>query len=434
MAQSDESGWTYLGWLPCISGRVIFHCVDLSIPCVEKTEISHVSEEGDNVSDPPHFVIVSSTVDWKDSDGPHPGTYRVFLLGRRNYYSDHLEGFVFLLPLEDKNPYDKETVDQALERANAAVVSADHGHSEFALLFERLVEALESCGARTLHRVDFLIEADGITKFTYAYTSPTSKEIQISRESGDVVVRQVFYYTKYTFHKHKHHDPSADSLTTTHRLSSDEAITYQQLVDDLRDGLVDIARKTREWDHDDLYEARGIALYGKSLVRSCRSRRKLPVDAYEGLSEYFDNFERSLASRAEHRSRILQKADAAWSSSRSIVLLVLAIVGPALVIYRKAIQDTLGEEAKRLWAVKFGTAVFSSGLAFSTAVVLAVLLMFVIYLYRNNFGTMLVSYRFLYENLILATVSSRWKTWRYRLLIGGGILMIVASVLLQLFF
>jgi len=152
------------------------------------------------------------------------------------------------------------------------------------------------------------------------------------------------------------------------------------------------------------------------------------------LSEYFDNFERSLASRAEHRSRILQKADAAWSSSRSIVLLVLAIVGPALVIYRKAIQDTLGEEAKRLWAVKFGTAVFSSGLAFSTAVVLAVLLMFVIYLYRNNFGTMLVSYRFLYENLILATVSSRWKTWRYRLLIGGGILMIVASVLLQLFF
>ena len=81
--------------------------------------------------------------------------------------------------------------------------------------FQQLADDLDAETGNGHWAVNFTISEHGFVRLKPLVRPRRSQ----SNDDQKLLLRQVYYYLKYTFHRHQHHDHNNDSLTTIHAIA-----------------------------------------------------------------------------------------------------------------------------------------------------------------------------------------------------------------------
>lgn len=277
--------FNYIGWVPCINGDLDF---GLAKPGIEgsfsganarkNTESTAVNYAYDDKKRDHHArrVMLQSKVDWKDSKGSgFDGDFRVFLLAESPtsicFNERYLQGKLYIyrcrLEPEDVNKIDGLTQFQAIYKAEK--INANNqifSEKQVALneCYDNLQKSLESL--EDVYIVDFFMESNGLTYLKYG-----SCKTDIEEDEKYIVVRQAYYYLKYSLHEHKHHDFQMDSLMTIVPFINSSAGKKEsglRLLGQLKRELTSIKRTQSIGDSYEIGDPAGILSYMNSLINT----------------------------------------------------------------------------------------------------------------------------------------------------------------------
>lgn len=163
----------------------------------------------------------------------------------------------------------------------------------------------------------------------------------LDADEAFILTRQCYYYIKYTFHKHQHHDASVDSLTTIHSTPKDRKLVGIVLLEDLKHSLVEMKRVTRDSDYEGLVHTKGIVSYAKSLAVVSDAKGLMARERVEQEMNLLDNLDTSLQVKVEAYNNSVQSAREKESRFHSIVILLFAMIAPITLVYRDQIAERL---------------------------------------------------------------------------------------------
>ena len=317
----------FLGWVPCLSGRLRFSLSEPVHVHYDRFVFNNafpLTKTAPDYSTRRH-VLVSSAYDWQDSGGV--GLARMVVIATA-VTPERLVGNVYFIPLPDKPSRDFKRGQQELCERLLEIESKygnDQGDRE---RLERILDISDciqqSSGNRLVDHLGAMPDAEGflvqfeidIAGFTYLCFIGKKEKLGnrffcpdgVSSDDSGLLVRQAFYYLKYLFHKHSHHDHSTDSLTTVHRLCANGDAMSLVLLKDIEEVLVDIKRdqKLPLMDHE------GISSYARSLLVSCE--QKLGFGGGEDKKKrpqihraYLDNLTASIGRERRHHPLFRQR-------------------------------------------------------------------------------------------------------------------------------
>jgi len=330
----SEKEYTYIGWVPCISGNLIFEYASCGLSnrlnYFKKVAINNVEENEEKI--PVGYIFISSVVDWKDKGpGNLKGNYYVVLTGtyKTGIIGNNLSGKIYILPF-------RKAVHQWLEIINTAKktkIRAQH-HKEIQNDYETLIHAIEKTNDIEFNYIEYELLPSGIAFLS----NPISKR-DLSLIEQKTISRQSFYYLKYAIHKHQHHSTSDDALTTIHEITENEERNALNLINDLRKSLVCLKRDLRSTRYKWLAHTRGITSYAKSLIEVCYKHKFFKVEVYNREKSYFENLADSLEITASSNISAAQNKLAISNHIRSTILFFIAIVGPIILVYRENIRQ-----------------------------------------------------------------------------------------------
>tara|TARA_B100002049_G_scaffold207029_1_gene167827 strand:+ start:1222 stop:2811 length:1590 start_codon:yes stop_codon:yes gene_type:complete len=319
----------YYGWIPCVGGELLFeHTTPVLAEC-DVYSLNHPIPKG--LSQAPlhgyvsRYIIASSVYDWQDSPEPGArGLFRVVVAGQVEN-SEIFRGQLHIVPALDKNgrknvcPNEHELIKklELLEIASYEALATpldsredagfEPGSPEYRLQeFIGVNESTEvsnnkGCISTIINKikqtkhavsVDFRVSSEGFASLHASYL-PSGR----APKQEYTACRQAFYYIKYLLHRHSHHDPANDSLTTVHQCE-DGFVLAKSLISELKAALIEFKRG----DFHNKKEMTGVAVYAKSLLVSCsnitdQSETKPTVPAYyaDAQYKYFDNLSASLS-------------------------------------------------------------------------------------------------------------------------------------------
>ncbi len=367
--------YTHIGWVPCISGKLFF---EFTLCGLGKDSIHADVNYEDSVG---RHIIVSSVVDWKDeykkkSGEPCDlsGSYRIILRASFTPGAEQLAGCVCILPVDIARS-DWKNVDSHVRKIINLIQQREDIHEEASLLDSFLEEFQHA----KYHRIVFQLNDHGFVKLRQI----KNRGSQITSLEEDTLIRQAYYYIKYSWHKHQHHNDTAESLTTTHRVSEGDTNFGINIINDLKKSLVILKRDFHISDFRGLLHAKGISSYAKSLVISCNKEGYISDNEKRAQLSYFENVSRSLEILAESVQRDIDVRNMISSSFRAIMLFVLAVVAPITILYREDIQEITGHvKAGDLFIVDAIAKIVSDG-ASQLFVVGLVLFVFLSYRFIN---------------------------------------------------
>ncbi len=320
ISEAQKAGYTHIGWVPCVCGYLFFRYADVGLG--KKVGAFYINNlEQDSSGQMKRYVLVSSEVDWKDEGGEeYKGKYRVLLIGQFRPDDPEISGKVIILLPGD-------FFEQRLRPLLVTIQRLVSEGENIGSLIEQLHSVLSS--HERFFDVRFALGRAG-----FVFLSEETEGVEESiKELG---VRQAYYYIKYSFHKHRHHDGSAESLTTAHALSSHVGIT---LINDIKNSLVQMKRDFHASGYRSLLHARGIASYGLSLVEACKQHSLLSDKECSREKRYLENLSMSLSISADHVEKELLTRNSASNSFRSIVLFALALIGPLVIVFQSQIRE-----------------------------------------------------------------------------------------------
>ncbi|MCG5518358.1 hypothetical protein, partial [Ectothiorhodospira sp. 9905] len=365
--------YTHIGWIPCVTGHLNFSLIrpgivggftnkrvnrkDSSLVCYS------VAEGGGSLK---LKAMMQSEVDWKDSlhlNIDASGHYRVFLLAQttdlNNLDGSCLSGKIFIYPndlvvksFEDSGHvfeaihHAKKRIDEALtlrcERqckgqylspksllsrflnkcfspylscacSSPLILSLDSGDIQlreeldqhYADITKGLTEALQDNGRLGLYGVSFFVKHNGLAYFTFDGCCRPSDE------ERSTILRQAYYYLKYSIHSHAHHDCDADSLTQLVKLGGDGEEDLEraslEMVGQLKRELTFVKRNTYENFSYEPVDACGVLAYMGSLCVTLRDEGMITRSTYEREGQYLHQVEESF--RAQLKRHELKKAE-----------------------------------------------------------------------------------------------------------------------------
>lgn len=325
--------YDYIGWVPCISGHLLFEYTECGLTDKQSNiyaEINHV--ELDAASNTPYrHIAVSSRVDWKDGNTKLNGIYRVALLVSTPTNTDQLEGQVYITP--KNNPeWESQNIEEKFLELKRLTLADEDMREEFLSLRNHLSEC-----SRNGFIINFKLIRSGFT-----FLRHQNKNEKTTADTSFVVSRQAYYYIKYTFHKHAHHDKSAESLTTTFSLPGRDNAIGMILIQDLKRSLVQLKRDFTASNYKLLLQSKGIVSYAKSLLVSCNKEGFIPPQDYEVETAYIENIGESLEVAAKKIEGGIAVEEKVSANFRAIVLFALAIIAPISMVFREEIRSAVG--------------------------------------------------------------------------------------------
>lgn len=355
----------FVGWIPCISGRLLFRHLSCSHPRAKNNlEVNHREQSSDGSIY--RYIVLSSEIDWKDLDESDltDGVFHLIVTGLRDEADDNFYGFVFLLPLQKaKKDHNWTAIEEHIYSIRRSAIKREHiAHS-----FNQLNDRLSAYSDTEYYSVRFNITDRGFAFLEYTNTAaaPASKLHQTT------ICRQAFYFLKYSLHKHQHHHRDDDSLTTIHPIPENPESLGPLLIDDLRKGLVEIKRRLDALQYESLYQGRGIVSYAKSLIESCHAQGFLSHADYSRCKCYFDNVGDSLNILAEKRQRDATRRLEASNHSRSWILFWMAVVGPLVIVFKDQIVSNIETSTNTsTYAVKLISSILGNDLHFVATIIL----------------------------------------------------------------
>jgi hypothetical protein len=328
---SNQEKDRYVGWVPCLTGQLVFGLVECGLQDSNYStiQIKHICRDlsGSLVE----YVLVHSTVDWKDfGDKDLKGLWSVVLLSKRNLDSKCHEGAVYLMLQGDKE------LNDVLEVAHKIKYKLQSREKVDIKSFSEFQQKIDSLCPNKKHfyKVDFNLEEDGVV-----WLSPFDRGY--SKNDCRIIARQAYYYIKYAWHRHQHHNSRAETLTTVHIVrsnsrSSNEKVA-KKLIEDLKRNLVTFKRRIDDSSHREVLRAKGIVSYTKALIEIMNSRSFIDSKYYEKELNHLSYFDESLDVISGGIEKNISMHNQAVNDARALILFVFAIITPALVVNRDKI-------------------------------------------------------------------------------------------------
>lgn len=323
--------YQYIGWVPCISGKLYFNLSECDV-INEKGYINENRVRTDLVSKhTERHIVVASEVDWEDvKTNTSEGLWNVLLLANSPLNAIELTGTIYLMPRQveilDKNfiGYIKNVPSQLNDGADICEIQKD------------LMTLLDApVKERQAFKAEFLLKDNGIVYLK----SDNCK----SEDEYKLLCRQSYYYVKYTFHKDKHHSRS-ESLTTVHKVTNLSGMG-SILVNDIKKSLVVLKRSIYHADYKNLFAAKGILSYTKSLLMSCKVEALISDADYVIEKSYIDNMSESLEIMGRKFESELSARASYDTNVRSLGLFILAALAPFTLIYKETIVKSISKNS-----------------------------------------------------------------------------------------
>ena len=341
MEGGNVDAYEYLGWVPCVSGHIDFGLMhvglhgtfmpseDLFQKPEEDKKRTAINYAASGRADGHHRrIVLQSWVDWKDYyDTERDGKVRVVVAAEVNATDDLdarcCEGYVLMYPKSYKQSRAKE--DKALMDGIGRLLEPYESYkksenSEKEEIWDRRQKALNQAWekirntmtsgspvgeeAEDVYVIKFYICSHGLVFLRY---EPNSSDHEIKFATADeqyTVIRQAFYYLKYSLHTHKHHSEN-DALTTIVPLHSDSGDEEKaqhvslKLIGQLKRELTRIKRSQCEAVGEDQHSALGIIGYLRSLIETCHEGGMLSKRLRNRESKWLEGVRLSFNAQSE---------------------------------------------------------------------------------------------------------------------------------------
>lgn len=384
-ATSNQIKGSYVGWVPCLTGQLVFNLVECGLQDKDRRKIEIIHYCIDKDEKLAEHILVHSAVNWKDfGDSNLNGLWSVVLLSKRNLENKYHEGAVYILH-HALTQSDTE-LNNAFEAAHA--ISYRLKTEEFVDVknFSEFKAELDNAclNKQDCYKVNFNLEEDGIV-----WLDPFNQGL--SENGCKIIARQAYYYIKYTWHRHQHHDSRAETLTTVHMAASDidKKEFPKKLIEDLKRNLVVFKRGIDNSSHRKVLKAKGIVSYAKALVEIMKSRDFINMDFYKKELNHLKYFEESLDVISNGIEKDISMHNQAVNDARALVLFIFAIITPALVINRESISKIYGSYPTPSYIKLIGD-LFSNGASFAYLISIISIFFTIYILLQTRFGNFLI--------------------------------------------
>ncbi len=324
--------YDYVGWVPCLNGALAFDLVECGLNAKNNSvEIIHYDNDGSK--NHKEYILLNSTVDWKDFDDSEVeliGLWSVFVLSTRSLESKHHEGCIYFVPNIEESRDQLKEVTEAIRSINYQLNAEKEINvpANFLKLEEKISEIC--LGTSGCFQAAFILEQDGIV---WVAPSPADEN------DRKIIARQAYYYIKYSWHKHQHHDSRAETLTTIHRVHGSGSEVAERLVGDLKRNLVKFKREIDHTSHRDILKAKGIVTYTKALVEIMKSKKFIKDDFYNREINHLGYFQESLDISSAGIEKDMSLHSQAVNDARAIILFIFAMITPALIVNKTGIKE-----------------------------------------------------------------------------------------------
>ncbi len=362
---------SYVGWVPCLSGQLVFELVECGLKNGSSINIVHHANNKDEKLT--EYILLHSTVNWKDFGDKNylKGVWSVVLLSKRTVDDNQHQGSVFFVL--DDNKYEKKSWIKAtgkLKELNYQLNTKQD--TDVPSEFIAIETGIKNSGCLS---ANFKLEHDGIV---WLKPSP-------SHHDSIIIARQAYYYIKYAWHKHQHHDNRAETLTTAHKaeVESLNNSIANSLINDLKINLVRFKREICLTSHSDLLKAKGIISYAKALVEILKNRQVIDNDFYNREINHLHYFQESLDVSYASIDKDMLLHSQAVNDARAIILFIFSIITPALIINKDA--DPVPDYIQ--WISNW----YQSNISFSLVVAGIALFLWVFVSINSHYGNFWVS-------------------------------------------
>lgn len=324
--------YSHIGWIPCINGHLDFGLMvpgisgsftNNSLADPKTTRINYGYKKQNNHHS--RRIILQSKLDWRDrNDNSDEGHFRVVVVAESNEDENldnrTLTGKLFLYPL-GKEPNRSESGISSLpwfdsiHKANTLLnnykPATDKStwkevQKKLNLLYKKTDSALTANTnpiKEHFYGVNFTIDAHGFAQLLI----PEDTEVE-DEATKYLLLRQAFYYIKYSLHTHKHHFIEEDSLTTIVPLYEvkDRACFTNialKLLGQLKRELTCIKRTYSNGGQKAFGEEQGIISYMNSLCVSLRSKGFIDDKILHREQEYLKSLSSSFSVQSEKREK-----------------------------------------------------------------------------------------------------------------------------------
>lgn len=334
----------YIGWVPCVAGKLFFTHMQCGLANkFSAITINHIEPDlldGDFSLDKEsgfirydRYVCLTSVYDWKDTlEGE--GDFRVVVMGRATN-NGSMEGCVFILPKSVGNEIQEwKKIITEIKALKKETQNAKRKKINFSVKnkFTEINDNLDNFKNNEYYKIPFKLDRSGFVTFDY-------QGIDKGHRQELTLVRQAFYYLKYSIHVHQHHHDGEDSLTTVHLIPKNKENIGEKLLDDLKESMVAMKREHAANGYHRLFDNKGVSCYAKSLIESCKKEKYISEENYQLQKNYLDNVYGSMETTAEKTKRKIDIGLAASSSARSVILLIFAVFAPFILIHLDNIRN-----------------------------------------------------------------------------------------------
>lgn len=382
---SALAGYDYCGWIPCLSGNLDFSFMDVGLAGAyfpEPTDalnsviawlrdavdpdmaVINYPRAGGATQDlfPCRRVVLNSWVEWRDVIKAD-GQFNVIAIGEVDshapFYTGAMRGYVCIYPRAYGRKR-KLKVDDDAGRARG------QAHADIYAILDQMVvisgrteeerSALDAYWSELDRRfasgtplgqsphldevyvVEYEISADGLVFMKYVNDAVDAS----SRSDGhqSIIVRQAFYYLKYSLHRHKHHGRQADALTTTVACQKETPHAVSMaLFSQLKREIVSGQRRAFEVSGSAVnapnaaVDPIGVATYARALVAACHGRGWLDALSVEKLYAGLDRMVQSFSAASGREEKQRHQEQEAMQAARQWAALLLAYIGLMAVAY-----------------------------------------------------------------------------------------------------
>jgi hypothetical protein len=340
----NSNYYPFIGWIPCVSGRLCFDLTDCGLP--RRIEFANFNiEQTDDLGERNRFLLVASDIDWKDKDEtsrktgkPLSGDFIVAVQSCFAPSATSIDGTVHIFSTTtfESNPTQQKLLYEGARELQASALAAKPIHQAF----QQLAKDLNAETGNGHWAVDFNISGRGFVRLKPIVKPHRSQ----SSDEQKLLLRQVYYYLKYTFHRHQHHDQNNDSLTTIHAIapSADKQGSDnlgEALVQDLKHSIVEMKRKADGCEYETLVRIEGIIAYAESLVVASYAEKLLSKERMDQELQYLENLNRSIQVKVHDFVKGIDESSRKISNINSRILLAFAFIGPFTIVFRDRIRE-----------------------------------------------------------------------------------------------
>lgn len=288
-------------------------------------------------------IVLQSKVDWRDTiHDDHDGKFRVILTAEAAESEDlderFLSGSVFIYQLakEPKISDDgrinlewfdnihsmQKIIDDYKTHRNAG--AWEDIRENLNKLYNNTLSSLNDNGTNLIpdhfFHVNFSVNPHGVTSLKFV----DNEKSDLDNTQKYIIIRQAFYYIKYSLHSHKHHYSKEDSLTTIVQIENKEKgpskIEALKMIGQLKRELTNIKRTYSNGGQKVYGEEQGIIAYMNSLCASLRSMKIIDDDTFKRETHYLSSLSKSFSVQVEKR----EKRDKCADDIRSVYRIYVA--------------------------------------------------------------------------------------------------------------